>query len=111
VTPSTWIVARVTVSRFALLLAVAGLLFSGCDSSARRQAQARMDALNAQSDRIQQTLSDQQSELAGMMQRLTAQRGQLDSYNAEVQGYILDHKMAVAAIAAGVGGTARGQQQ
>jgi chromosome segregation ATPase len=39
-----------------------------------------------------------------MQQRLTERRSQLAEYNASVQGYMLDHKMAVTALVAGVGG-------
>lgn len=88
----------------ALLVTPSILLTAGCDHR-RDDIQAAMSTLNGQKEIVRQTLSNQQSSLEAMNQRLLVEQAQLREYNAGVQGYILDHKMAVAAIAAGIGGT------
>ena len=49
-------------------------------------------------------MSDQESTLAAMEQRLVSERGQLRDFNAGVEGYVPEHKLAVAALAVGVKG-------
>ena len=92
--------ARVGV---ALLVTSSMLLTAGCDHR-RDDLQAEIATVNGQREIARQTLSNQQSELEAMNQRLLVQEAQLREYNASVQGYMLDHKMAIAAIAAGIGG-------
>lgn len=77
---------------------------SGCNANPRTEVQAQIADLDNQRETVRQALSNQQSTFEAMNQRLRSQNAELDEYNARIQGYILDHKMAVAAIAAGVGG-------
>ena len=46
-----------------------------------------------------------QAEMAALRRELIAVRGEKERFQASMKDYLLNHKMAVAAIAAGVGGT------
>ncbi len=87
-----------------LLLSVAVLVITGCDNPRKAQIKQQLSELATECDRARQSVSDHESALETMRQRLTERRSQLTEYNASVQAYMLDHKMAVAALAAGVGG-------
>ncbi len=87
-----------------LLLALASGCLTGCDAR-RTQLQSQIETLTNQSSSISQQISNQQSSLVALQQRLSSERTALDDYNASVQNYMLQHKMAVAAIVAGVAGT------
>ena len=91
---------------FALLLLLSswGIFLTGCRDPHRVELESRLDALNNQSSSTSQKLSDEQSSLVSLQQRLGSQRTALNDYNASVQNYMLQHKMAVAAIVAGVAG-------
>jgi predicted nucleic acid-binding Zn-ribbon protein len=88
----------------ALLIALGGGQ-SGCKDPHRVDLQSRLDSLNNQSSSTSQQISDQQSSLVALQQRLSSERTALNDYNAGVQNYMLQHKLAVAAIVAGVAGT------
>ena len=79
---------------------------TGCTPDTRRtQLQSQLDNLTGECNRARQAVTDQQSMLVSLNQRLTQERSQLQEYNAGVQGYMMQHKMAVAALVAGVAGT------
>jgi peptidoglycan hydrolase CwlO-like protein len=92
-----------------LTLSMASLPVMGCrDVSAqedrKQQIDTELNALTGQSNELKGRIADQQSEFEAGRQRLTVQRAQLGEYNAAVQGYMAQHKMAVAVIAAGLAG-------
>ena len=94
-----WLVMVMTV-----VLGCGGL--AGCDGNPHRtQLEGRLNTLNSESGTVRQSVSDQQSALEALRQRLARERAELAEYNAGVQSYMLQHKLAVAAIVAGVAGT------
>jgi septal ring factor EnvC (AmiA/AmiB activator) len=55
---------------------------------------------------IAQEMASKQQQVSFLQQKLQQQRSELADYNRQVEAYISNHKMAVAALAAGVGGAA-----
>lgn len=89
-----------------LLLSGTALLETGCREDPRRlQINTELSNLGTDSDRLKRNLSDQESTLEATGQRLTAQTSELSEYRASVQGYMMQHKMAVGALALGLAGT------
>jgi hypothetical protein len=87
-----------------LLLGLSSLDLTGCNDGRRQQIDYQLQSLSTQTDQLNQRLSDQQSLLEATKQRLQVENAQLNEYNASVQGYMLQHKTAVAVIAAGLAG-------
>jgi len=90
-----------------LLLVCMVLPTTGCQSNDQQKVelQSQLDSLSSQCTSVRQAVADQQSTLEALNQRLNQERAQLQEYNAGVQSYMLQHKMAVAALLAGVAGT------
>jgi outer membrane murein-binding lipoprotein Lpp len=86
----------------ALLLAF--LFLTACDSQKKMQLRAQLTTLQVEVDSLRQAASDQESALAAAGQRLTQQNTDLNNFNTTVVSYMLDHKLAVAALVAGLGG-------
>ena len=95
---------KVSVLTAPALVLCALAVLPGCNGDARSQIQTEIAQVQSQRDSAQQLLLNRQSELQAMHQRLHMQHAELDEYNARIQGYMLDHKLAVAAIAIGAGG-------
>ena len=93
-----------TLLCLALVLPGSFLPLAGCKPDERQQTRDQLRALDDQSGRMRQVIANQESDLQSMIQRLAVQRSQLEEYDASVSAYMLNHKMATAAIAAGVGG-------
>ena len=87
-----------------LLLALSTL--AACDNPKRLRLVAELNDLQSQADRLRQVTSDEQSALAAMNQRLVQQKADLANFTAGVRNYMLEHKLAVAALVAGLGGAA-----
>ncbi len=87
-----------------LLLSGTALTISGCENPRKAEIRLELSELGSKCDSARQSVSNGESALKAMQQRRTDRHAQLNEYNASVQGYMLDHKMAVAALAAGVGG-------
>ena len=75
--------------------------------------EAKRQYLSAEIERIgknyqlaAQELPSKQQRVNFLQEKLQEQNAELADYNRKFNAYIMDHKMAVAAIAAGVGGTA-----
>lgn len=85
------------------LLAITLVFATGCNSK-KVQLQTELGTLGEQTDRDRQAISEGKSQLQALGQRLEIQRAQLREFNASVQGYMLDHKMAVAVVALGLAG-------
>jgi peptidoglycan hydrolase CwlO-like protein len=80
------------------------LLLAGCESAEKTQARSQLSDLNGQRQSLQQTIVSEQSEVRDLQQQLKDQDAQLAEYQTQVEGYMLDHKMALTAIVAGVAG-------
>jgi DNA repair exonuclease SbcCD ATPase subunit len=90
---------------FLLLVGSVAQVTSGCHNSRKAEIRDQLDTLNKDSDNMRQTLSDQESQLEAMNQRLRAQQTELNNKNESVQVYMMNHKMAIAALIVGVKGT------
>src|SRR5690606_13691547 len=53
---------------------------------------------------LTQTIAGRRSKVAYLEQRLSQQRSALENFRGRVKAYMMDHKLAIAAIAAGLGG-------
>jgi peptidoglycan hydrolase CwlO-like protein len=80
------------------------LLLAGCESAEKKQARSQLDEWNGQRQSLRQTIASEQGEVRDLRQQWNVQDAQLKEYQARVEGYMLDHKMAVTAIVAGVAG-------
>ena len=110
-----------------LLVLLASLFLAGCDrrpedsstgSTGERPAPIDVQALKAEAAlselrelemtriSLNESLQAQQSRARAYADRAASLEAQLEDLTDRVQAYILDHKMAVASIAAGVGGAA-----
>jgi hypothetical protein len=88
-----------------LVVLVASCLFStGCESAAKKQMRVDLRDKQAQKQIAMQTIADETQELDRLKEELNKQNDDLKEYDAQVDAYMLDHKMAVAAIVAGLGG-------
>ncbi len=95
---------RSAITLASLLLSGTALTITGCQNPRKAEIRLQLSDLESKCDSARQSLSNQESGLEALQQRLADRRTQLNEYNASVQGYMLDHKMAVAALAVGVGG-------
>ena len=84
---------------------------SGCDDRKqelatlhRQELDSKLATLASENTQANQRLSDIESQLEASKERLQLQNAQLNEYNASVDAYILQHKMAVGVIAAGLAG-------
>jgi septal ring factor EnvC (AmiA/AmiB activator) len=79
-------------------------LLSGCENPEKIRLKSRIDELNEQKRTLLQTTASQQNDLDSLNDTLNERQAGLNEYQAQVRGYMLEHKMAIAAIVAGVGG-------
>ena len=85
------------------------LVISSCSdpNEARRQfLLTEMQQLEHNYSLLAQDMASKQQQVSFLQQKLQQQRFELSDYNRQVEAYILNHKMAVAALAAGAGGAA-----
>jgi len=80
------------------------LVISGCNVTEKMQLQSRIDDLAGQRQFLAQTVVQQQAGVEALNQRLNVQAAELSEYKSKIQGYMMDHKMVVVALAAGVAG-------
>ena len=93
------VVSSVPVAALCMLLLCTPL--TGCE---KIQLQSQIDDLNGQKQKLLETIRDQRAAVEALKERESIQEAELNEYQARVEGYMLDHKMAVAALVAGVGG-------
>ncbi len=91
------------------LLVVIALFLASCSdpNAARKQVLgSELKEADSQYALLSQTVSSRRSDLVKLEQGLSEQRAKLGEYKGRVLAYMMDHKMATAAIVAGVGGAA-----
>lgn len=79
------------------------LAIAGCNTEKTR-LQSQIDDLVGQKQSLAQTAVQQQAGVEALNQRLNVEAAELSEYKSKIQGYMMDHKMAVVALAAGVAG-------
>lgn len=89
-------------------LSVMFLLASCADPNAAKKQMLLSEIQQIQSNYslLSQNVLARQQKIAFLSQKLTEQRTELAEYESRVKAYLLNHKMAVAALALGLGGTA-----
>jgi hypothetical protein len=90
------------------LVLVASVFFVSCadPNSAQRQLLiSELKEVDSNRALLSQAVSSRKSRVASLDQRLIKQRSNLIDYQERVKAYMMNHKMAIAAIGAGAGGT------
>ena len=85
------------------------LAISGCsdpNAERRQQLTMRMNSLQSKMELATQALVQERNRLAYFEREVLTKRGNLNTYKDKVRAYLLNHKMATAAIVLGVGGVA-----
>ncbi len=98
---------RIAKALAALLLACVLTGLTGCraaEDPRKAQLQTHLNALRAETAEAQEAVNRQGDLLQSLEQRLRAGQQELAEYNSSVDAYMLQHKMAVAALVAGVAG-------
>ena len=78
------------------------LLASGCSQKDKIRSQIKSLEQNKQA--VSASIFNRQAKLATLNAQLNVQNAGLEAYKARVMAYMMDHKMAVVALAAGGGG-------
>lgn len=96
-----------------ILLTTLAIVLTSCDSGKKKERQMKVAQLQSELVMVQSELGAIQTELSLEKSRLNdhkSRKFQLESkladYEQRVEAYLMDHKMAVASIAAGFGGAA-----
>jgi len=94
--------------RIALFFLVVAAIAACSDPNAekRQYLLTEMQQLENRYSLVSQELTNKQQRINFLQQKLQEQRAELADYNRRVEAYIMDHKMAVAALAVGIGGAA-----
>jgi septal ring factor EnvC (AmiA/AmiB activator) len=96
-----------TIVRVVSGIGVTLLFLAACGDGNAAKRQILMSQLQ-QSDgtlsMLTQTIAGRRSNVAQLEQRLSGQRSELAQFRGRVKAFMLNHKMAIAAITAGVGG-------
>jgi hypothetical protein len=85
---------------------VTSTLLAACSGSGaiqKRVLLSQMKDLEIERTLLSKNIAGRKSKVASLEQRLYEQRSSLNEYEGKVKAYIMNHKMAVAAIAAGLG--------
>jgi septal ring factor EnvC (AmiA/AmiB activator) len=92
--------------RLAGTIGLACLNLTACDRHAEERQILTSQLQESDSNRtmLTQTIAGRRSTVAYLEQQLSRQRSDLAQFEGQVKAFVMDHKMAVAAIAAGVGG-------
>jgi len=80
------------------------LLIAGCDDPRKTQLQSQVDDLTAQKQTLVRSAMQERETITDLTQRRNLEAAAVNEYEASVQGYMMDHKMVVFALAAGVAG-------
>ena len=91
---------------FGVLMVVAAISCSDPNAARKQFLITEMQQLENNRSLVSQELSAKQQRVNYLQQKLQEQRSELADYNRRVEAYILNHKMAVAALAVGLGGAA-----
>lgn len=88
-----------------LMLAVISLQACADPNAAKRRAlTADIERLGTDYSRLSQSVAAKAASVADVERRLAAQQSELSDYKRQVSAFMMDHKMAVAALAVGAGG-------
>jgi septal ring factor EnvC (AmiA/AmiB activator) len=88
----------------ALSFVLCCLATTSCGLVEKMQLQSRIDDLNKQKQSVIETVTRQEADVESLNNQLNLQVAELNEHQAKIHGYMLDHKMAVAALTAGVAG-------
>lgn len=80
------------------------LLLGACEDPRKQALRSQMNDLEIERTLLSADITGMKSKTALLEGRLYEQQSDLKDYEGKVEAYILNHKMAVAAILAGVGG-------
>lgn len=97
------------MSKRLLTLVVLAAISVACGPSLedirRQKVLSEMKDIDAERDPLVRAVAERQARITSLETELQKQQLALQQFRNRVQAYLMDHKMAVAAIAAGVGGT------
>ena len=88
-----------------IVLFMLTVLMGACEDSQKQILRSQMNDLDIQRKPLSEEIAGRKSKIASLEQRLYEQQANLKGYEGKVEAYMMNHKMAVAAILAGVGGT------
>lgn len=77
---------------------------SGASFGRKQILTSQLQEADHYATQLNQRVLHHQSTVSSLQQRLTQQQAQLDDYRDQVERYMMNHKMALAAIAGGAGG-------
>jgi len=80
------------------------LAIAGCNVTEKMHLQSQINDLAGQKQSLARTAVQQQAGVEALNQRLNVQAAELSEYRSKIVGYMMDHKMVVIALAAGVAG-------
>ena len=96
------------MSKRLLALGVSAAISLACGPSLedirRQKVLSEMKDVDAERDPLMRAVAERQARLTGLETELQKQQLALQQFRDQVQAYMMDHKMAVAAIAAGIVG-------